>query len=205
MITELFSKVEMGEEMTKNITIQLRGSTEVLTVDYEENPSPEVSGFDALAIDFPAEFCIGYPTIHAYFQNMNVSGYRRYCGFIQVVKKVERSSGREDKVIQFIDVDDYSNEIGNPYFAYGYPAELYDAPCKNIGDGDELEWTAYTYLVDMPTRMNGYRLEFLTGFTWGYDENQKGLVRVHELEMLGESDFQEHFRYVREQFKNFQK
>ena len=36
-------------------------------------------------------------------------------------------------------------------FAYGYPAEIFDAPCCNLAGCRHLKWTAYTYLVDLPS------------------------------------------------------
>lgn len=114
--------------MNITIPIVLRGKDEVLTVDYDKNACPIQSGFDSLDLPFPADCCIGYPTIHAYFENMNLTGYKRYCGFIQFVQRVEHKSGIKNASTMFIDVDEYSNTIGNPYFSYGYPASLYDAP-----------------------------------------------------------------------------
>lgn len=185
--------------MIRDIPIRLHGKNEILTVEYQENTSPNISGFDALAVPFEKERCIGYPTIYAYFKDMKLTGYKRYCGFIQIVKRIENN---RDEIL-FIDVDDYFNDIGNPYFSYGYPASLYDAPCMNLGDCNELTWQAYTYLIDMPSRMNQNKLEFITGFSWGYVEDVHGVQRLLDLEMLTELDFINHRQFINEQYPHF--
>jgi hypothetical protein len=189
--------------MRVQIPIALRGSREVLTVHYGRNASASESGFDALDLPFPAELCIGYPAIHAYFEHMNATGYRRYCGFIQIVQRIERREGAPDRFGQFVDVDDYANRIGNPYFSYGYPASLYDAPCSNLGDSDALDWTAFTYLVDMPTRMNRYQLGFLAGFSWGYAEDKNGPGSLHDLKLLTNKQFERHRQFLLEEYPDY--
>lgn len=183
--------------MTKTaIPFLLRGSQEFLTVEYETNTSADESGFDALDVPFPKEKCIGYPTMHAYFENMKLTGYKRYCGFIQLVKREEVRNGKMSEVL-FCDV---SPDVGGPFFAYGYPASIYDAPCYNLGDCDLLTWTAYTYLVDLPSRMNGNQLQFLTGFSWGYREDASGPLGLLDLEILSEQDWKKHFAFVSDLF-----
>ena len=93
-----------------------------------------------------------------------IAGYKRYCGFIQFVQRVEHRNECENRTKLFLDVDDYFNQTRNPYFSYGYPASLFDAPCKNLGNCDRLTWTAFTYLVDMPTRMNHNELKYIKVF-----------------------------------------
>lgn len=56
--------------MLVNIPILLRGNNEVLTVEYTKNTCTVESVFDALDVPFPEECCIGYPAMHAYFQNI---------------------------------------------------------------------------------------------------------------------------------------
>ena len=86
---------------------------------------------------------------------------------------------------------------GLPYFGLGYPAELFDAPCNNLNGNEKVVWTAYTYLVDVPSRMNGNRLLFLTGFSWGYTESQDKAVDLLDFKVLSEKDWEEHRRYVK--------
>lgn len=183
--------------MVKFMPVNIRGIEETLTVEYKKNISPFESGFDVLDVPFPADKCIGYPILHAYFEHMKSTGYKRYCGFIQLVQRTEIINGAENakKILSF-DVGDYFRTIGNPYFSYGYPATLYDAPCSNLGDCDKLIWKAYTYLIDLPTRMNRNKLTYLTGFSWGYIEDISGPLGLLDLKLLSDTDWQKHFDFI---------
>lgn len=151
--------------MESRITIPftLHGIEENLTVEYTQGTDPREIGYDALQ-GFPIDkiCCIGYPVMHGYFEHMNATGYRRSCGFIQFVERIENHGENREFSI---DVSDENLEKGNPYFAYGYPAEIFDAPCWNLAGCRHLKWTAYTYLVDLPSRMNGNKLKFLGGYS----------------------------------------
>ncbi len=189
--------------MHKKIPILLRGNREVLTVEYTENTSAAQSGFDALDVPFPKECCIGYPTLHAYFQTMQATGYKRLCAFIQFVQRVEQRNGCETTTKLSLDVDAYFRQIGNPFFSYGYPASLFDAPCKNLGDCDQLTWTSFTYLVDMPSRMNQNKLSYITGFSWGYIEDIHGPVKLLAFEMLSENKFAQQYALLSDLYPHY--
>ena len=75
---------------------------------------------------------------------------------------------------------------------HGYPAEIFDAPCCNLAGCKHLKWTAYTYLVDLPSRMNGNKLEFLAGYSWGYEEDENGPQRLLPLEVLTKNEWKRH-------------
>lgn len=195
--------------MKTEIPVKLRGVDTRLTVEYRENSSAEDSGFDALVnLPFNQDCCIGYPILHAFFDNMELTGYKRYCGFIQFVEKREFMVGAKDVPCNrsfFLDVSDAMLHAGVPYFAYGYPAELYDAPCKNLENGDKLIWRAYTYLVDIPSRMNQDRLSYLAGFSWGYTEDVSGPLSLLEFEILSEKNWFEHYSFLKTQCPDFAK
>ncbi len=186
--------------MIKSIPFCIRGIEETLTVEYRENLSPSDSGFDVLDVPFPKDKCIGYPILHAYFEHMQLTGYKRYCGFIQLIQRIEITNGTDGtentRQALSLDVADYFSTIGNPYFSYGYPATLYDAPCNNLGNCDRLIWKAHTYLVDLPTRMNGNKLVYLTGFSWGYIEDIHGPLGLLDFEHLSESAWQKHYDFI---------
>ena len=78
--------------MESRITIPftLHGIEENLTVEYTQGTDPREIGYDALQ-GFPIDkiCCIGYPVMHGYFEHMNATGYRRSCGFIQFVERIE--------------------------------------------------------------------------------------------------------------------
>ena len=172
------------------IPFTLHEINENLTVEYTRGTDPKTIGYDALQ-GFPIDkiCCTGYPVMHGYFEHMNATGYRRYCGFIQFVERIENHGENREFSI---DVSDENLEKENPYFAYGYPAEIFDAPCCNLAGCKHLKWTAYTYLVDLPSRMNGNKLKFLAGYSWGYEEDEKGPQRLLPLEVLTENDWKKH-------------
>lgn len=187
--------------MVWDIPVLLRGSKEVLRVEYGENTGVAQSGFDALELPFPPERCLGYPMVYAYFPNMGLTGYKRYCGFIQLIQRTEERGSREQQRLN-LDVGEEFRAMGNPYFSYGYPASLFDAPCCNLGDCDRLVWRAFTYLVDPPSRMNGDKMGFLAGFSWGYTENREGCAGLLDFKLLTPEDFARHRKWVADQCPN---
>ncbi len=88
--------------MIRNIPITLRGNNEILRVEYTENTSVVQSGLDALELPFPAERCLGYPTIYAYSPDMKLTGYKRYCGFIQLIQRIEKKGQNEHIYLNII-------------------------------------------------------------------------------------------------------
>ena len=182
----------------KCIPFVFHGQENYIEVIYKINDDPIESGFDILNLPFDYNVCVGYPTLHASIKQMKNTGYRRYCGWIQLVEReyfsTELLNSPDEREIS---ID--TNEKGL-YLAFGSPAELYDAPCFNLNNNVKGTWTAYTYLVDIPSRMNGYKLSFLAGFKWGYTESiaKKSLeVRVLELNELDISKWNEHVLFMR--------
>lgn len=176
-------------------------------VEYNENVSAEESGFDALQdLPFDCNCCIGYPTLHAYFEHMKCTGYRRYCGWIQLIERQDFNQIDGVEVCSkslCIDVSEERRKAGIPYFASGYPAELYDAPCKNLGGSSKLIWTAYTYFVEMPSRMNHNQTSYLAGFSWGYMEDITGTVKLLDFRLLSQDQWIVHDRFLKDSCGNF--
>jgi hypothetical protein len=143
--------------------------------------------------------------MHAYIKDMKCTGYRRYCGWIQLVKRNYFSSEALDKP----DDDALSIDSSDPaiiYFALGYPSEIYDAPCNNLGSNIKGIWTAYTYLVDIPTRMNDNKLSFLAGFRWGYEEaivNDKLIVNMQDIQAVDQTQWREHIVFLKEKHPQY--
>ena len=157
------------------------------------------SGFTALKLPFNVNKCIGYPMLHAYFDNIQLNGYERFCGWIQIIKREEYNTINNKQILNVtydLDVSEEMRRHGLPYFAFGYPAELFDAPCNNLNGNEKVVWTAYTYLVDFPSRMNNGHLLFLAGFSWGYTEDVNGDVQLLEFKLLSERDWEEHRKYA---------
>lgn len=70
-----------------NLDFELNGKLGVIHIDYLANTNVSESGFDMLThLGFDVNMCMGYPTIHASIKNFEATGYRRLCGWIQVLK-----------------------------------------------------------------------------------------------------------------------
>ncbi len=185
--------------MKYTIIFNLRGKNNKVCIDYQKITSTQESGFNALTLPFDVNNCIGYPMLHAYFENLDLHGYERYCGWMQVVERRDYADIKAEKptTVSFdLDITEEMRSCKNPYFAYGYPAEFFDAPCNNLGDSEKLDWRAYTYLVDMPSRMNDSQLVFLAGFSWGYTEDKDGNVQLSDFTVLSADKWKEHQKYI---------
>ena len=191
-----------------NLDFELNGKSGVIHIDYLANTNVSESGFDMLThLGFDVNMCMGYPTIHASIKNFEATGYRRLCGWIQVLKCEYFNSPEETSPVhtKFIIDSLYSNEL--PFFAYGYPAELYDAPCNNlIAPYEKLTWTAYTYLVTMPTHLTQNTISYLAAFQWGYtewNEADKREVMLSPLKKISYDDWKNKLELLQEQFPKF--
>ena len=87
-------------------------------------------------------------------------------------------------IITAVDVHPIFEKLGVPFFAIGFPAEIYDAPCDNLGNLGKLEWIADTFLVTMPSRINNNSISRITGFRWGYSEYDLDGKRQVEIQPL---------------------
>ena len=146
----------------------------LLCAEYGVNTDPVTSGFEIVKNLIPdLNICIGYPTMRAFVKEHEGYGFCRYSGFIQVIT-IEHAGGNA----KMIDVTPAMQEAGLPFFAYGYPPEIYDAPVNNYGLGKEIKWFAKTFLVDMPSYVNNNTISFLAGFQWGYIDSEKGTENI---------------------------
>jgi hypothetical protein len=105
-----------------------------------------------------------------------------------------------------VDVNDTLAELGVPFFAMGFPAEIYDAPCNNLGSCTRLEWTADTFLVTLPSRIYDHRITPLAGFRWGYieyDREGKRQVEINPLTDAGTAFWGSHLPLLRSQFSKW--
>lgn len=109
---ERMTHEEVFHALKSRVTIPftLHGIEEMLTVEYKQGTDPREIGYDALQ-GFPIDkiCCIGYPVMHGYFEHMNATGYRRSCGFIQFVERIENYG--ENRELS-IDVSDDNLEKG---------------------------------------------------------------------------------------------
>ena len=90
VLSEYIEGGDNSLESRITIPFTLHGIEENLTVEYTQGTDPREIGYDALQ-GFPIDkiCCIGYPVMHGYFEHMNATGYRRSCGFIQFVERIE--------------------------------------------------------------------------------------------------------------------
>ena len=189
---------------TTTIPFALNGKPGVLEVCYETNRSLIASGFDLLAgCGFDVNLCLGYPTMRAYVRHYEGTGYYTASAWIQIITRREFVSAEAETpaaIVASVDVNDTLGELGVPFFAMGYPAEIYDAPCNNLGDWGKLEWLADTFLVTMPSRINAHTIAPLAGFRWGYTEydlDGKRHVEIHPLVVPEISQWQHHLPLLR--------
>ncbi len=195
---------------TTAIPFVLNGKPGELEVCYETNRSLTASGFDLLAgCGFDVNLCLGYPTMRAYVRHYEGTGYYTASAWIQIITRREFASVEAETpaaIVASVDVNDTLGELGVPFFAMGYPAEIYDAPCNNLGDCGKLEWLADTFLVTMPSRINDNTIAPLAGFRWGYTEydlNGKRHVEIHPLVVPEISQWQHHLPLLRSECGNW--
>ncbi len=189
---------------TTTIAFELNHRSGVLEVEYEINRSLIASGFDLLAgCGFDVNLCLGYPTMRAYVRSYEGTGYYTASAWIQIITRREFGSVESNTpaaIITSVDVQDTLSELGVPFFGMGYPAEIYDAPCNNLGDCGRLEWLADTFLVTMPSRINDNTIAPLAGFRWGYTEydlDGKRQVEIHPLAVNDISQWRDHLPLLR--------
>jgi hypothetical protein len=183
----------------------------ILRVDYESNHRTAKSGFDLFAGNgFDVEMCIGYPTMRARIESYEGTGYAAACAWIQVVTRREFSSAEAAEPADVVpDVDTHPTlaESGIPFFAFGFPAEIFDAPCNKLNGLAKLEWVADIFLVTMPNRTNGFSIYRLAGFRWGYieyDLDGKRQVKIRPLVITDGPAWQQHLPLLRGQFGKWQ-
>jgi hypothetical protein len=192
---------------TIHIPFELRGILNTLEVNYKANDSANESGFDAiLDIPFDPNLCTGYPVIHARIKDMKNTGNRRLCAWIQLVSREYYSAEtleKPDEIMLFVDNIDPSCI----YTCFGFPAELYDAPCNLLNGNAKGRWTAFTYLVDIPSVMNGYKMSFLAGFQWGYYDalvNNKLVVNLQDIQEINSIKWREHIEFLKKEYPKYE-
>lgn len=193
--------------MITNIPFKLNNKPGVLEVHYVPNKSITESGFDLLAgFGFDVNMAIGYPTMCAYVSTYEGRGYYTASAWIQIVTRREFDFVESDEpaaTVSSVDVNDTLDMLGVPFFAMGFPAEIFDAPCNNLGDLAKLEWIADTFFVTMPSRINDNSIIPLAAFQWGYTEfdiEGKRQVKIKPLVVADHLHWKRHLPLLRNQF-----
>ena len=196
------------EPATKiEIPFELNRKPGVLTVIYEINQSAAKSGFDLFAASgFDVNLCLGYPTMHASISAYEGSGYYAASAWIQIVTRrefLDVESTEPRATVISVDVHETLEELGVPFFALGFPAEIFDAPCNNLGNLGKLDWLAETFFVTLPTRINNHTITPLAGFSWGYceyDLHGERQVEIKPLMLTGTSNWEQHLPLLSARF-----
>ena len=189
------------------ISFELNRKPGILEVEYKPNQSIEESGFDLLAgFGFDVNLAIGYPTMRGTVSAYEGSGYYTASAWIQLITRLEFddvNSEQPDRIITTVDVNDTLYDLGVPFFAMGFPAEIYDAPCCNLGESEKLTWIADTFFVTMPSRINDHTISRLAGYQWGYTEynpDEKQPVDILPLQLTDQSHWEGHLPVLRSEF-----
>lgn len=178
-----------------------------LIVEYKRNQSIAESGFDLLTgFGFDVNMAIGYPTMRGLVSAFEGSGYYTTSAWIQIITRKEFASIDSEqpvKIISSVDVNDTLADLGVPFFALGFPAEVYDAPCCNLGEAGKLAWIADTFFVTMPSRINDHTISRIAGYQWGYieyDQDDERHVEILPVKVTDEAQWQQHLPLLKSQF-----
>ncbi|NUM45508.1 MAG: hypothetical protein HUU38_12460 [Anaerolineales bacterium] len=189
------------------IPFELNRKPGVLEVHYGPNRSITESGFDLLTGNgFDVTLCLGYPSMRAFVREFKGTGYATASAWIQIVTRREFATVDATEpfvVIPSVDTHPTLLELGVPFFAMGFPAEIFDAPCNNLNGLPKLEWIADTFLVTLPLRANNFMIAPVAGFRWGYGEMDRGgkrQVEVRPVEVLGVSSWGQYLPLLQDQF-----
>jgi hypothetical protein len=146
-----------------------------VAVFYASNQEPSRVGYDYLAgASFDPDGCRGYPVIHARLEDYHATGVRAFLGWLQIITSLYTSSHdpqtAQTETFTTVDVAPSLADSGFPFYAFGSYPQLFDAPCRNLGDRATLAWTADTFLTTFPLRSKRDPVTRLAGFRWGYSE-----------------------------------
>jgi hypothetical protein len=198
------------DKVTALIPFTLKGYDGKVAVYYGVNDDPIRVGFDSLTgLNFDIDLCRGYPVIHARIKSYEGSGYRTFCGWIQVVTSVyldshERKNAQAETFVS-VDVAPVFHDSDIPFASFGNCPQLFDAPCLNLGKYAELIWTADTFLTTMPIRSRNDEISWLLGFRWGYMETDipDRAPRLLPLEVTATQVWNSHIPFLQKQYSDW--
>ena len=135
-----------------------------VAVDIQRNTRPAELGCDAASF--------GLPVCTARVE-MSAQGYRAMCGWIQVVRSTDNSTGG-----QGFDMDPFGpSGTDSPYAFYGLAPTLFDAPSRD--HRRDLDWLAHTFLAHTP--LGTTAVKAVAGFSWGFS------FRAEEVQIVSPS------------------
>ncbi|MFB3923932.1 MAG: hypothetical protein ACE145_19595 [Terriglobia bacterium] len=159
----------------ERIPFSLNGRSGNVTISYGRNGDPASAGFDIIpGLKLDIAVCRGYPAIHAVIDTYHGSGYRTFCGWLQVVTDMYYNSydaaQAPVETAVFADMAPSMEDLGGPFTSFGNLPQFFDAPCKNLYGHAKLRWVADTFLTTVPMRSKAEEISRLLGFRWGYVE-----------------------------------
>ena len=195
-------------KLAESIPFNLHGYNGRVSVYYGKNDDPVKAGFDSFeGLDFDLNLLCGFPAIHGKIKYEG-SGYRTYCGWIQIVTDDFYRSYDEKKGEKFISVDvsPSMRDSNFPFVSFGHLPQFFDAPALNIGKYAKLRWVADTFLTTVPIRSKKEAISWLLGFRWGYieyDKPEQKPTTLLPLEVTGPDVWNSHLPLLKKEFKTW--
>ncbi len=182
-----------------------------INVSYGRVKDPVGAGFDVIPnLGFDISRTIGYPSLCASLR-YDGSGVRSLFGWIQLITN-ERIATTNPTSAQWrkevsCDVLPSLMESGMPFMFFGIMPQVFDAPCRNLGQDAELRWYADTFLTNVPIRSRREPIRRIAGFRWGYVEDNTARPQptsILPLEVTGEMTWSIHLPFLRSKYPNWE-
>ena len=131
-------------------------------------------------------------------------GYDAFFGWIQMVRSTDNHSGGRSFEM---DPLGWFPDSRSPYAFFGMLPTLFDAPSR--GKRRRMSWEARSFLATTPIynvieRILRRRLVLpVTGFSWGFDIDDQGEIRLREITEIGVSQWVEHLDLLRRSYRTW--
>lgn len=196
-------------EPIARIPIILNGRTGKVEIFYGCSNDPLEAGFDILPdLIFDINLSKGYPVLYARIAEYSGSGYRTYCGWIQVVTNeylTQTDTGNfVSSRIKEVDISPAMRQARMPFCCVGNLPQFYDAPCCNLGNHHHQKWIANTFLTTVPSRSLAQPISSILSFRWGYAEDielDKTKVSILPFEIMDSTTWNETVLLLRTKYK----
>ena len=164
------------------LPFSFNGLEGMLSIQIDRNDDPASVG--------SSEGSLGLPMCTARVRPTS-RGYRAMCGWIQLVRSTDNSSGGSE-----FEMDPFGpfTDTGSPYAFYGLAPTLFDAPGRDTRD--DLDWTAHAWLAR--TELDSRFVEPVVGFSWGFSIRDRAplILPVGE---LAKTDWAQHMTLLQQQ------
>ena len=193
------------------IPFTLNGHAGSVSVYHGQDDDPIRAGFDTIpSLGFDIALCRGYPVMHARIETFEGSGYSTLCGWIQIVTDLFYRPQDPDRQAPersvSVDLLPTMQGAGVPFVTFGHLPQVFDAPCRNLGQYAELRWIADTFLATVPLRRRQEEVSWLLGFRWGYIEHDNPVqqpVSLLPLEVTDASVWNGHLAFLEKEFESW--